>query len=146
MGKLKYRWGKSFENLLVSPCTESYNLIWKIMGFHNLRKVTSGSQTAYTFVTYKYDFFSRTAWWILMKLGRDEVLIYCFRGITRCDQVCQILRSAVLDDGDVACRWFEIWQRFIEGFYHIKTTACVWMYMYTCYMCIKTQYSYDKVI
>ena len=45
---------------------------------------------------------------------------------------------------DVACRWFEIWQRLFEGFYHIKTTACVWMY--TCYMCIKTQYSYDKVI
>ena len=33
---------------------------------------------------------------------------------------------------DVACRWFEIWQCFIQGFYHIKTTACVWMY--TCYI------------
>ena len=38
---------------------------------------------------------------------------------------------------DVACRWFEIWQRFIEGFNHIKTTACN--------MRIKTQYSYDEV-
>ena len=42
---------------------------------------------------------------------------------------------------DVACRWFEIWQHFIEGFYHIKRTTCVWMY--TCYMCIKT---YTRVI
>ena len=49
---------------------------------------------------------------------------------------------------DFMYKWFEIWWRlhvYIKGFYHIKATACVWMY--TCYMCIKTQYSYDcKVI
>ena len=34
---------------------------------------------------------------------------------------------------------------FIKGFYHIKGTACFWMCT-SCYMCIKTQTSYEKVI
>ena len=47
----------------------------------------------------------------------------------------QIPRSAAFNDGTSRAGDFEIWQRFIEGFYNIKTTACVWIY--TCYTCIK---------
>ena len=39
----------------------------------------------------------------------------------------QILRSALLDDGTLRVDNLKSGSVFIEGFYHIKASACVWM-------------------
>ena len=44
----------------------------------------------------------------------------------------QILHLALLDNGMLGAGDSKSDSVFIEGFYHIKATACVWMY--TCYI------------
>ena len=57
----------------------------------------------------------------------------------------QILRSAVLDDRTSRAGDLKSGSVFSMGSI-ISKRPHVFECMYTCYMCIKTQYSYDKVI
>ena len=56
----------------------------------------------------------------------------------------QILHLPLLDDRTLRAGDLKSGSVIIEGFYHIKATACV--LMYTCHVCIETQNSHDKVI
>ena len=65
-------WRKSFLAQL------SWRLTWAIVIAHRLSSVhPSSSVRPKTF--HIFNFFSRTAWWILMKLGRNEVLVVPYK-------------------------------------------------------------------